>query len=102
MGAGLKGSRSGTFWPFWQLVKALNGEGRRPNTIVLENVCGALTSHEGLDFQSIVEALRGEGYRCGSLVVDAALFLPHSRLRLFIIGVRDDVGIDETLIASGP
>lgn len=102
MGAGLKGSRSGTFWPFWHIVKTLNGEGRAPSTIVLENVCGALTSHAGVDFQSIVEAFRGEGYRCGALVIDAALFLPHSRPRLFVIGIRNDVEINKALMAGGP
>ncbi len=101
-GAGLKGSRSGTFWPFWHLIKALNAEGRRPNMVVLENVCGALTSHDGGDFRSLVDALAVEGYRCGALVIDAALFLPHSRPRLFVIGVRDDIEISDALTAGGP
>src|SRR4051812_35261082 len=51
MGAGLRGSRSGTFWPFWRLVQSLNREGRSPTMVVLENVCGALTSHDGADFR---------------------------------------------------
>src|SRR5437870_364806 len=29
-GAGLKGERSGTFWPFWRLIKALGRENRGP------------------------------------------------------------------------
>jgi len=29
-GAGLKGDRSGTFWPFWKLMKALSAEKRAP------------------------------------------------------------------------
>lgn len=29
-GAGLKGDRSGTFWPFWNLMKDLIKEGRAP------------------------------------------------------------------------
>lgn len=102
MGAGLKGLRSGTFWPFWRLVQSLNREGRRPTIIVLENVCGALTSHNGADFRSLIEALRVEGYRYGALVIDAALFLPQSRPRLFIIGIRDDIEIDPTLVAGAP
>jgi DNA (cytosine-5)-methyltransferase 1 len=53
-GAGLKGQRSGTFWPFWNLIRELRAEGRRPNTVVLENVCGALTSHKGEDFRSLI------------------------------------------------
>ena len=49
-GAGLKGERSGTFWPFWKLMLALKEQKRAPRLIVLENVTGALTSHEGKDF----------------------------------------------------
>lgn len=91
MGAGLKGARSGTFWPFWERVQSLKSEGRQPALVVLENVCGALTAHGGQDFRSLIQALRRTGYRAGALVIDAALFLPHSRPRLFIIGVQNDV-----------
>lgn len=104
-GAGLKGERSGTFWPFWELMKGLRKEGRAPATIVLENVCGALTSHGGKDFESICAALAGGGYRFGALVIDAALFLPQSRPRLFVVAAREDVAIPPSLMgqgASGP
>src|ERR1700722_5302367 len=33
-GAGLKGERSGTFWPFWRLIQTLGKEGRGPSLIV--------------------------------------------------------------------
>lgn len=49
-GAGLQGERSGAFWPFWKLMRRLKEEGRAPRLIVLENVCGALHSHNGEDF----------------------------------------------------
>jgi DNA (cytosine-5)-methyltransferase 1 len=97
-GAGLKGERSGTFWPFWELMKALRKEGRAPPLIVLENVCGALTSHGGQDFIKICEALAKERYRFGALVIDAALFVPQSRPRLFIIAVREDVTVPASLL----
>ncbi|CCJ07185.1 DNA cytosine methyltransferase [Methylocystis sp. SC2] len=96
-GAGLKGERSGTFWPFWDLMKALRQESRAPSLIVLENVCGALTSHGGKDFVKICEALAKEGYRFGALVIDAALFVPQSRPRLFIIAAREDVAAPSAL-----
>src|SRR5271168_262666 len=51
--AGLGGERSGTFYPFWELMRGLVREGRAPRIIALENVCGALTSHGGRDFQAI-------------------------------------------------
>src|SRR5690242_3847846 len=39
-GAGLRGDRSGTFWPFWKLMESLVAQSRAPRMIVLENVCG--------------------------------------------------------------
>lgn len=101
-GAGLEGARSGTFWPFWDIVKKLRAEERHPPLLVLENVCGALTSHGGKDFAAICEALAKEGYRFGALVIDAALFVPQSRPRLFFVAVRDDVSIPSPLRACEP
>lgn len=101
-GAGLRGERSGTFWPFWKLIKDLDADGRTPPMVVLENVCGALTSHAGKDFAAICGALCDLGYRFGAVVIDAALFVPQSRPRLFVIAVRGDIQIDSELMASGP
>lgn len=101
-GAGLKGDRSGTFWPFWNIVKALGEEGRAPRLIVLENVCGALSSHDGKDFAAISAALAGTGYRFGAVVMNAVRFLPHSRPRLFIIGVLKSVPVPHALVADSP
>ena len=81
VGAGLRGSRSGTFWPFWNLVKALRAEGRTPRTIVLENVYGTITSHGGKDFAAICTALAAEQYRFGAMLIDAVHFVPQSRPR---------------------
>jgi DNA (cytosine-5)-methyltransferase 1 len=96
-GAGLAGERSGTFWPFWEIVKKLRKEGRHPPLLVLENVCGALTSHGGKDFTAICDTLAKQGYRFGALVIDAALFLPQSRPRLFIVAVGEGVAVPPTL-----
>lgn len=87
-GAGLDGARSSTFWPFWKLMKALRDEDRAVPIIMLENVCGALTSHSGKDFAAIGDAIVGIGYRFGAVVIDAVDFVPQSRPRLFIIAVR--------------
>ncbi|MDN7676544.1 DNA cytosine methyltransferase [Burkholderia oklahomensis] len=101
-GAGLKGDRSGTFKPFWRLVKALGEEDRAPHMVVLENVCGALSSHDGKDFAAISAALSNGGYRFGAVVMNAIHFLPQSRPRLFVIGVRKSFPIPRNLIAGGP
>jgi len=97
-GAGLKGGRSGTFWPFWKLIESL-GE-RRPKMIVLENVCGALHSHGGRDFCAISDALAGAGYRFGGVVIDAVHFVPQSRPRLFVIAVRAELYAEGTLASQ--
>ena len=101
-GAGLEGERSGTFWSFWRLMQDLADESRAPSVIVLENVCGTLTSHGGRDFKAICRALRDGGYRYGPLVVDAALFLPQSRPRLLIVAVRKDIEIPDGLARPVP
>ena len=101
-GAGLKGERSGTFWPFWRLISALEREGRAPVTVVLENVCGALSSHHGKDFAALSDAIAGSGYRLGALVIDAVLFVPQSRPRLFVVCVHRDASISSSLSSLAP
>jgi DNA (cytosine-5)-methyltransferase 1 len=102
VGAGLKGERSGTFYPFWDVVRALKVEGRAPKLIALENVCGTLTSHSGKDFEAICRTFADAGYRWGAVVINADLFVPQSRPRLFVIGVRADVPIDAALLSPEP
>ena len=100
MGAGLKGDRSGTFWPFWRLVTTLADRGRGPRLLVLENVCGTLTSHDGKDFTAIASALTAAGYRFGAVVIDAVDFVPQSRPRLFVIAVAEEEAVPNALSSS--
>ena len=101
-GAGLRGARSGAFWPFWRLMRGLVDGGRAPAAIVLENVCGALTSHGGKDFRAIISAIDETGYNYGALVIDAAHFVPQSRPRLFIVAVRRVLAIPAAAIGEAP
>ena len=100
MGAGLDGDRSGTFWPFWNLVKALRVEKRAPRMIVLENVKGALTSHGGRDFAAIGAALTNADYRFGAMLIDAVHFLPQSRPRLFVVAIDKSTTVPDELVAD--
>lgn len=102
VGAGLSGERSGTFYPFWKLIGGLAKEGRGPKIVAVENVCGTLTSHDGEDFKAICETYAKAGYRFGALVINADLFVPQSRPRLFVIGVRKDVAIPPAMVGAGP
>lgn len=97
-----KQTRSGTFWPFWKLVQGMKKQGRAPKMIVLENVYGVLTSNDGKDFAAIGKAFSSTGYRFGAMVIDARHFVPHSRPRVFIIGLRSGVPLPEQLASDGP
>ena len=92
--AGLKGGRSSAFWGFWRLIEALAAEDRAPRALVIENVCGLLSSREGADFVALCGALAAQGYRFGALEIDAAAFLPQSRPRVFILATREPPGQD--------
>jgi DNA (cytosine-5)-methyltransferase 1 len=83
---GLAGTHSSAFWGF---IKILEGIGeRRPPIVLLENVPGFLTSHNGNDFREACIALNSLGYAVDSMMIDAAHFVPQSRQRLFIIGTK--------------
>lgn len=99
-GAGLRGDRSGTFWPFWKQICRLVDDGRAPTIVALENVAATLTSHGGRDFEALCLALVDKGYRIGARVVDAVQFVPQSRPRMFLIAVRDGAEIPASLVES--
>ncbi len=101
-GAGLRGDRSGTFWPFIHHIQALKDEAREPAIIALENVLGTLTSHKGKDFIAICEALSNLGYKFGAIVADAAHFVPQSRPRLFVIAIQQGLKVPVLAAADGP
>ncbi|MBI2817667.1 MAG: DNA (cytosine-5-)-methyltransferase [Acidobacteria bacterium] len=92
--AGLKGTRSGLFH---DLVRLLT-EGR-PSVLVIENVTGLLSSHEGRDFQTIIRTLADIGYSLGWRVLNSKNFgVPQSRSRVYIVGCyRDPRGPVEIL-----
>ncbi|MFL6521265.1 MAG: DNA cytosine methyltransferase [Chthoniobacterales bacterium] len=101
-GAGLRGERSGTFRPFWRLILDLKRDGRAPKAVVLENVVGAITSHNGEDFRTILRALTEAGYHVGPMVIDAVRFVPQSRPRLFVLAVQNDVPVSKDLAPMWP
>ncbi len=101
-GAGLKGERSGTFYPFWDVITGLIEDNRAPKLVAIENVCGTLTSHGGKDFQAICRTFADAGYQYGPLIINASLFRPQSRPRLFVIGIRQNLAIDPSLHSPEP
>jgi DNA (cytosine-5)-methyltransferase 1 len=81
---GLAGEHSGAYWGFIEALRNLKR--RRPPLVLLENVAGFLTSHDGADFRDACLALNQLGYSVDAFLIDAAHFVPQSRQRLFVIG----------------
>lgn len=85
--AGLAGEHSSALWPFLEVLHKI--EQMRPRLVLLENVPGFLTSHQGADFKSALVALNRLGYSVDAVIIDAAHFVPQSRPRLFVVGVYE-------------
>jgi len=83
---GLGGQHSSAYWEFHRIIEAMRD--RRPKYVLLENVLGLLSSDGGDDLRSIIASLNKMDYNCDLLAVDAARFVPQSRPRLFVVGVR--------------
>jgi len=81
---GLAGRHSSAFWGFIQVLEDMGD--RKPPIVLLENVEGFLTSHQGKDFKEALLALNELGYPVDSFMIDAVRFVPQSRVRLFIVG----------------
>ncbi len=86
--AGLNaGRQSSAFWGFVEILRSL--QSRRPPLVLLENVPGFLTSHNGRDFHQALLALNQLGYAVDIFQIDALDFVPQSRKRLFIVGISE-------------
>lgn len=95
---GLSSDRSGTFWPFWKIMRSHFEMGHRPPLIVLENVVGML---HGDGFSGLCEALAALGMQFGAVVMDAREFLPQSRPRVFVIAVDERVDCSSFTLKEG-
>ncbi len=91
---GISGRHSGAFWGF---IEVLKRQQRRPPLVMLENVGGWLTSNQGKDFRLTIKALNELGYACDIFAIDAAHFVPQSRLRVFVVGVQNAEPNDDVL-----
>jgi DNA (cytosine-5)-methyltransferase 1 len=89
MRRGLAGEQSGALFGFLKVIEQLAE--RRPALVLLENVPGFLTSHNGADFETAVHELAALGYWLDAFVVDARWFVPQSRPRLFLVGYHDEL-----------
>jgi len=89
---GLAGEQSGMFWEFARVLEQM-GE-LRPRAVLLENVHGFATSHGGKDLRAAMERLTELGYSCDVIAINARHFVPQSRPRMFVVGLRGELPAD--------
>jgi DNA (cytosine-5)-methyltransferase 1 len=83
---GFRGTKSSLFFTFHELLTA-----HHPKVVLLENVDGLLSSHNGADFQALLEALTDLGYAVAWRLLNARYYgVPQSRPRVFICAWLDD------------
>ena len=92
------GKESSAFFGF---IDAIEGMGdRAPRALVLENVVGLATSNGGDDFRIVCQEFNRLGYSCDAYFIDARHWLPQSRPRMFVVGLKDplpDSRLDSSL-----
>lgn len=75
---------------FFGFMDAIEGMGERsPRALVLENVCGLASSHGGDDFRTVVSEFNRLGYSVDAFELNARRWLPQSRPRMFVVGLKD-------------
>lgn len=86
---GLEGAHSSSYWGFIDILeqKYLH----RPPLVLLENVTGLISANNGEDFKQVLHSLNNLDYSVDCFIIDAIKFVPQSRQRLFVIGLRKDI-----------
>lgn len=70
-------------------------EYHRPSAFLLENVKNLASHDKGNTFKVIVKTLREKlGYHITWRVINAKSYLPQNRERIFIVGLREDSGLN--------
>ncbi|MFT4925805.1 MAG: DNA (cytosine-5)-methyltransferase 1 [Phenylobacterium sp.] len=85
---GIKGQRSGLVW---QWLRVIDEMAQHPPVVVAENVVGLVSAKSGEHYLSLHNALRERGYSVGAVMLDAVNWLPHSRPRIFVIGIKQNL-----------
>lgn len=96
---GIDACRSGLVWEWFRILDEMP---EKPRILLVENVVGLLSTNDGNNYRKLHTALTDRGYDCGAIVLNASLFLPQSRPRVFVIAVQHGRHIPEELIGSSP
>jgi len=96
---GIDGERSGLVWEWLRILEEMP---EKPALLLIENVTGLLSSNSGANYIKLHYALLRLGYKSGAILINAALFVPQSRPRVFVLAIRQDMPIPSELCDSGP
>jgi len=91
---GINAKRSGLVWEWLRILQEMP---HRPALLLIENVVGLLSANNGDNYIKLHNALLGLGYKSGAIVLDASLFIPQSRPRVFIIALKKEIQIPDTM-----
>ena len=95
--AGLAGAESGTINALFEILDKKEKINGKPKIVMLENVKGFLTSHDGEDCTNTVNLFTQLGYYVDIVEIDASYFTPQSRQRVFMIAVEEKLA-KETIV----
>ena len=95
---GIDAKRSGLVWDWLRILKEMQ---QRPDLLLIENVTGLLSTNNCANYIKLHNALMDLNYKSGAIVLNASLFVPQSRPRVFIIATRKDIQIPDELQDSG-
>jgi DNA (cytosine-5)-methyltransferase 1 len=85
----VEGRESSAFFGFVNILEKMGD--RKPKAIILENVCGLASSHQGADYRAVVESFNQLGYSVDSFELNARRWLPQSRPRMFVVGLQKPI-----------
>lgn len=88
--AGLNAKRSGLYWEWLRVVDEMKIS---PQILVIENVEGLYSSNGGADYRVLHQSLVTRGYNVGPMIIDAKHWVPQSRVRAFIVAVKEAIDI---------
>ena len=98
-GEGIRAKRSGLVWEWLRVMDEMP---KRPSILVAENVAGLVSTNNGEHYKELHNALKKRGYKVGAMLLDAVLWLPQSRPRVFVVAVDSHMSFPQKLVSSGP
>ncbi|MEB0135709.1 DNA cytosine methyltransferase [Actimicrobium sp. CCC2.4] len=99
LAGGIHGKRSGLVWEWLRIIDEMP---EAPAILVAENVLGLVSASGGSHYRTLHAALAERGYKVGAMLLDAVRFVPHSRPRVFVVAVRNDVQVPGELTSPTP